>query len=287
MNKIYYDKLNYTFFTDVMDNGLKVLYLKKPGFHKFSCYFGCNLGGKVNKYSYDGKIYDIPLGVAHFLEHQMFEMPDGVNASDYLSMYGLENNAYTSFDRTMYLVNGIENFDIAINYLLDFVQTPYFINKNIDVEREIIIQELNMYSDMPVVKIKNLVKKNLYGNISYSSDVGGSVEEVRKIDEDILNQVYNHFYTPKNMCVGIIGSYDEEYVFDLIRKNQAKKTFNYNDLPIVLLDKGLNNQIKHNDEIKLDINDDCVYYALKINDELLSSKDYNSYTACMKLELLM
>ena len=73
----HYDKLNYTLYKKILDNGLKVIYLKKPGFHKYSCYFGCNIGGKVNKYEVDGKVYEIPLGVAHFLEHQMFEMEEG------------------------------------------------------------------------------------------------------------------------------------------------------------------------------------------------------------------
>ena len=283
----HYDKLNYTLYNKTLDNGLKVIYLKKPGFHKYSCYFGCNIGGKVNKYEVDGKVYEIPLGVAHFLEHQMFEMEDGINASDYLAMYGIENNAYTSYDRTMYLTSGTENFEIALTYLLDFVQKPYFKKENIDIEREIIIQELLMYLDRPINKIKEKVRKNMYGKSSYASDVGGNVEEVRKVDEDVLNQVYNHFYIPENMYLGVIGSFDEKYVFDLIEENQEKKTFVKKNIPNVYLDKGLEEVVKHEDSLHVDIGDDCVFYSLKVDlDKALGETNNNLLTLAMKYELL-
>jgi len=293
MNKIYYDKLNYTLFTETLSNGLKVMYIKKPGFHRYSCYFGCNMGGKINKYYYDGKFYEIPLGVAHFLEHQMFEMPDGVNASDYLAQYGLDNNAYTSYDKTMYLVSGSDNFEIAVNYLLDFVQTPYFKNENIDVEREIIIQELMMYQDRPLTKLRQKLKLNLYGDTSYSNDVGGSVEEVRKVDENILNQVYNHFYTPQNMYFAVVGSYDENVVFDLIRKNQEKKVFVNIALPIAAYDKPQEQITLFDDQMKIDTADDFVACTCRIKYDLKSlevnNKDKNKknlMTVLLTCELL-
>ena len=282
----HYDKLDYTLYKKTLDNGLKVIYLKKPGFHKYSCYFGCNIGGKVNKYEVDGKVYEIPLGVAHFLEHQMFEMEDGINASDYLAMYGIDNNAYTSYDRTMYLTSGTENFEVALTYLLDFVQKPYFKKENIDVEREIIIQELLMYFDRPINKIKEKVRKNMYGSSAYASDVGGTVSEVKKVDEAILNQVYDHFYIPENMYFGVIGSFDEKYVFDLIEENQRNKKFVKKNIPSVLLDKKVE-EVKHEDSLNVDIGDDCVFYSLKVDlEKALKETDNNLLTIALKYELL-
>lgn len=272
-----YENINTSLYSWEVFNGLKVIFVKKEGFQNYAINFGCNFGGAVTKYEVDGKIYNIPYGVAHFLEHQMFEMEGEItNASDYLAMFGIESNAFTSYDKTIYQVNGSDNFQIALNYILDFVQTPYFRKDNIDIERDIIIQEILMYQDLPFQKVRSRLKLNNFGDVSYSHDVTGSVEDVNKIDEDVLNQVYNHFYVPSNMTIAIIGNFDYQDIYMMIEENQRKKPIYPSFKAKVINDEISNEVIKKDDEMKIDIVDTVVAYAVRVKPNFYNNEDDNN-----------
>lgn len=277
-----YDKLNIIIFTKILKNGLKVIYIKKPDFVKYSIYFGCNFGARNDKYKISDKLYKLPLGVAHFLEHQMFEMPNGINATDVFSIYGVESNAYTTFDRTMYMASGTSNFNFALNYILDFVQTPCFEVENVNTERDIIAQELAMYKDRPGNIMSEQLRKNIYGDITYANEIVGTFDSIKEINGDILSLAYSHFYHPNNMCLGIIGSFDETEVFNIVENNQNQKSFGKYLNPQTIIDKGSKHSIKKNDKIDVDIVNNSLHFAIKIKDSKIS----NPLVLKIKLEIL-
>ena len=140
-----YSNLQEKIYTETLDNGLKVSICLKKGFKKFCVLFGTNLGALVKNFKTDdGSVYDLPLGVAHFLEHKMFAMKDDSDAANEFSKYGLDVNAYTDYTQTVYLFSGTNNIEKGIELLLDFVQEPHFTDSNVETEKGIICQELKM-----------------------------------------------------------------------------------------------------------------------------------------------
>ena len=200
---------------------------KKTGFNKIFLSFVTNFGAYDLKFiPIDEKDYvEVPFGVAHFLEHKMFEMPDGIDASNLFASIGADSNAYTDYNTTSYVVSCTSNFEQVTELLLDFVQTPYFTDENVDKEKGIIIEELKMYLDNPSDRLYNLLMKNMYKYNSRKEDVVGTIESINSITKEILYKCYNTFYHPKNMYLCISGDVDVEKAIELIENNQKKKTF--------------------------------------------------------------
>ena len=222
-----YNDIKETLYTKVLDNGLTIFINKKTGFNKIFLSFVTNFGAYDLKFiPIDEKDYvEVPFGVAHFLEHKMFEMPDGIDASNLFASIGADSNAYTDYNTTSYVVSCTSNFEQVTELLLDFVQTPYFTDENVDKEKGIIIEELKMYLDNPSDRLYNLLMKNMYKYNSRKEDVVGTIESINSITKEILYKCYNTFYHPKNMYLCISGDVDVEKAIELIENNQKKKTF--------------------------------------------------------------
>lgn len=225
--KEYYNNINEIVYKKVLKNGLTVFINKKQGFNKIFLSLITNFGASDTKFiPIDSNEYlEIPLGVAHFLEHKMFEMPNGIDASNLFLDLGADSNAYTDYNETAYVVSCTSNFNKVLELLLDFVQTPYFTDENVNKEKGIIIEELKMYQDNPSDRLYNSLLKNLYKTNNHREDVVGTIESINSITKEILYTCYNTFYHPQNMYLSISGDVDVEETFKIIEDNQDKKQF--------------------------------------------------------------
>jgi len=196
-------------------SGLGVFVIPKKGFYKKYAIFGTRYGSMDNRFVPLGESNPIlvPDGVAHFLEHKMFEQPDGGNAFDAFAKYGANANAFTSFTNTCYLFSCTNHFNENPEHLISYVQTPYFTEENVSKEQGIIGQEIRMYDDDPQWQVTFQLLKAIYHNNPVNIDIAGTVESIAQIDKDVLYRCYNSFYNPGNMVLCVAGDVDVDEVF--------------------------------------------------------------------------
>lgn len=197
-------------------NGLPVLVLPKKGFQKKYAVFAAHYGSLDSEFEVPGKgVIKVPDGIAHFLEHKLFE-DETIPVFERFAKYGASVNAYTSYNMTAYLFSTIDYFPEALGELLHFVQTPYLTEENVAKERGIIEQELRMYDDHPDRRIYRNLLTALYHNHPIRLDVGGTVESIRDITVELLWECYRLFYQPANMAVAVVGDVDAAEVMDIV-----------------------------------------------------------------------
>ena len=247
-----------------LDNGLNLTVIQKKGFKSVSAAFTTSFGGVYNKIEVQGKVHELPLGVAHFLEHKLFATADGEDITVKFANIGLEVNAYTDYYNTTYYFTGSDNIYQGIELLLDFVQTPYFTDENVESEKGIIEQELLMYQDIPGEAISLGLMNNLYHKFPYIYDVGGTVEDVNKINKEILYFCYEIFYHPQNMNFVIVGDLNPDEVFELIANNQNKKTFKEYQFPKLYIENEDNSLEKEFDSKEMDVVNSKVLIGIKL-----------------------
>ena len=219
---------NESIFKETLDNGLTVYLMPKKGYSQYSAIFMSNYGSFDNEFIGldDEDFVKMPEGIAHFLEHKMFETSDGKDVNDLFSSIGVEANAFTSYDRTAYTIFGTGNANEAVIHLIDFVQSPSFTNESIEKERSIIEQELLMYLDSARTVSKVRFLKSLYGeNDPIAKEIGGTPLSINEINKENLLKCYNTFYHPANMVLVVVGGIDAHELITLIKENQDKKTF--------------------------------------------------------------
>ena len=203
-----------------MKNGLTVMVIPKKGIRKKYVIWGTHYGSNDSKFIVPGEeqVTEVPKGVAHFLEHKMFEQENGKNSLDVLSGLGVNANAYTTNNHTAYLFECTDNFYEALDELMDYVQHPYFTDKNVEKEKGIINQEIMMYDDYPEWKVYLNCLDGMYHTNPVKLDITGTIETVSKIDKDILYKCYNTFYNPSNMCMVICGDFVPEKILEEVEK---------------------------------------------------------------------
>jgi predicted Zn-dependent peptidase len=206
------------------DNGLKVYVLPKKDFNKVFSMYSTHYGSIDSEFIVpDTKEHlKVPEGIAHFLEHKMFEMEYG-NVFEKFAELGTSVNAFTSYNNTTYLFSTTSHFEESLKLLMEFVETPYFTEESVEKEKGIITQELRMYEDEPDWQILINLLRCLYHNHPIRIDIGGTVESIAKIDVDTLYKCYNTFYHPSNMILFVAGCIDPEQVFNLVKQQQDKK----------------------------------------------------------------
>ncbi|AIQ69362.1 EF-P 5-aminopentanol modification-associated protein YfmH [Paenibacillus graminis] len=225
MEKIHYEKLQETLYHEVMDNGLQVYVLPKPAFLKTYATFATKYGSVDNHFKVAGsEETTVPDGIAHFLEHKMFEEPEGDIFATFASN-GASANAFTSFDQTVYLFSATENIETNLSTLVDFVQRPYFTDENVEKEKGIIGQEINMYADNPDWRVYFGLIEAMYSKHPVHIDIAGTIESIATITKETLYTCYNSFYHPSNMLLFVVGGVDPEKVFELVRSNQNSKSY--------------------------------------------------------------
>jgi predicted Zn-dependent peptidase len=230
MEKIAFDQLQEELFYEKMSNGLNVYILPKAGFNKTFATFTTKYGSVDNHFVPLGKqeFKQVPDGIAHFLEHKLFEKEDG-DVFQQFSRQGASANAFTSFTRTAYLFSSTSDVEKNLETLVDFVQDPYFSDKTVEKEKGIIGQEITMYDDNPDWRLYFGLIGSLYKNHPVKIDIAGTVESISHITPDLLYECYNTFYHPSNMLLFIVGPVDPKAIMDQVRDNQAKK--DYKDQP--------------------------------------------------------
>ena len=194
----------------VLDNGLEIYIMEKPQYSSSYAIYGTHYGSIDTKFSKNGsEMITVPEGIAHYLEHKLFEGEDGDAFSKYAKT-GASANAFTSFDRTCYLFSCSDNFYENLDILLSFVQSPYFTKENVEKEQGIIGQEIRMYDDNPGWRVMFNLLKGMYHNHPVRIDIAGTVESIAQIDADLLYKCYETFYNPANMFICIVGNIDTD-----------------------------------------------------------------------------
>ena len=212
MTRIEYPELDETLYQQTLANGLTVCVVPRKGFTKRLAYFVTDYGSIHTQYSLDGKNHQAPAGVAHYLEHKMFDLPGNRDVSAEFAALGASTNAFTSYDMTAYYFSCTENFDECLRLLLEFVSTPYFTEESVEKERGIIDQEIGMNEDAPdSVVFENLVRA-MYARHPIRVPILGTGETIRQITPEVLYRCHRAFYAPGNMLLCVVGDVDPEAV---------------------------------------------------------------------------
>lgn len=226
MQRVDYGGLGETIFSGRMDNGLSLYVLPKPEFRQTYANF-CTRYGSVDvdfASGGDAARRQAPSGIAHFLEHKLFEKEDGDAFSKFAKL-GAQSNAYTTFDSTTYLFSTTSLVRESLETLLGFVQDPYFSAESVEKEKGIIAQEIRMYEDNANWRVYFGYLKAIFGDSPFSRDIAGTVESIGEITPDDLYACYRAFYHPSNMILFVTGPVDPERVAEWVAQDQAKKRF--------------------------------------------------------------
>jgi predicted Zn-dependent peptidase len=212
--------LNECMYKKEYKSGLRAYVMPKPGYQKTFAMYATNFGSIDDKFKLpeSGEIFEVPDGVAHFLEHKLFSMKDG-SAMDKFAAMGSSSNAYTSFTHTSYLFSCTDGFDDSFKLLLDFVQNPYITDESVENEKGIIGQEIRMYEDDPDWQVYFNFINCLYNDFAVKKDIAGTVESISGIDRELLYKCFKTFYDPSNMVIFVVGDVDPESVFKMIEDN--------------------------------------------------------------------
>ncbi len=226
MHKIavsYSEELGESTFSTTLKNGLNIYICKKKGFSKKIGMFGTKYGSVTNDFIdiTKNERVKVPDGIAHFLEHKLFEK-EGANALDLFSKMGVSSNAYTSFDQTVFYFETVEKFDESIAMLVKLIKEPYFTPENVQKEQGIIGQEISMYDDDPNFMVYFNALKAMYHKNPVRIDIAGTIESISHITSDLLYTCYNTFYSPQNMFFLVVGDVDVDKTIDLIEDNINK-----------------------------------------------------------------
>jgi predicted Zn-dependent peptidase len=217
------DKIKEKLFYKETDGGLKVYFMPKEGYTKKYAILSTNYGSIDNIFIPIGEkdTIEVPEGIAHFLEHKLFEEPDE-NIFDKFSKMGAYVNAYTNFSQTAYLFYSTDNFYENLELLIHFVQNPYFTDENVEKEKGIIAQEIKMYKDNPSWKVFFNCLKGMYEEHPVKIDIAGTVGSIQNINKELLYKCYNTFYNSSNMVLFIVGDLSFDEILRVVDKTEKK-----------------------------------------------------------------
>ena len=218
MKSRYYPELDETLCLEVLENGLTVAVVPRKGFTKSLAYFVTDYGSIHTDFELEGKEYHAPAGVAHYLEHKMFDLPGGRDVSEEFASFGAVTNAFTSYDMTAYYFSCTDHFADCLHLLLEFVSTPYFTEESVEKERGIIDQEIGMNEDAPDSVIFENLMQSMYARHPIRVPILGTCETIREITPEVLYNCHRAFYAPGNMLLCVVGDVDPDAVADMARQ---------------------------------------------------------------------
>lgn len=269
------NKIKEKMYIDKLENGLTVIVFPKKDVQKKYIVWGIEFGSVDNQFKIAGEkeITKIPDGIAHYLEHKMFEQRSGINSLDTLTNLGVDANAFTTNNFTAYLYECTDNFYEALDEFMDYVQNPYYTKENVDKERGIIEQEIMMYDDEPDWALYMNAMKLMYHNNPIRIDIAGTKESIAQIDAETLYKIYNNFYVPENMVIAVCGDFNPEEIIKEIKQRMTLKPKNaiitriYEDEPEEIFEK--------KKEVKMEISIPIFMIAFKdkIDESNLVKKD--------------
>ena len=232
MEKIKFPRVGEEMYHEKLENGLNVFVFPKKGFQKGYAFFATNYGGMDMRFCLDGEWHDTPAGVAHYLEHKMFDTEDG-NALQDLAAQGASPNAFTGSALTGYYFESAEHFKENLKILLSFVSIPYFTQESVDKEQGIIGQEIGMYDDNPDWQLYISLMEAMYFHHPIRVSVAGSVESISHITAETLYACHKAFYDPANMVLVVAADQDPKEICAIAREILPKQAG-----PIALKDYG-------------------------------------------------
>lgn len=226
MERLTYERLRETMYREHLPSGLTVEVVPKPGYHKRYATFAARYGSVDNCFVPPGAREEtrVPDGIAHFLEHKMFEQADG-NVFDRFAALGASVNAATTYTSTTYLFSTSDHFNECLELLLNFVQQPWFTPESVRKEQGIIAQEIRMYEDNPEWRLQDNLMKALYHRHPVRIDIAGTVESIQEIDPDVLYLCHRTFYHPANMVVLVVGDVRPEEVIAQVSDNVGRRGY--------------------------------------------------------------
>lgn len=256
MRENYYEQIDERVFEAELNNGLKLFIIPKKGFQKTFVTYTTKFGSLDNKFKPHGSdtFVTVPDGVAHFLEHKLFENDD--ESEDLFTAFAEDNaqvNAFTSFDRTSYLFSATDHVERNIKRLLTMVESPYFTKETVDKEKGIIAEEIKMYQEQPGYKLMFNTLKAMYDTHPIRVDIAGSVESIYEIIKDDLYLCYETFYHPSNMVLFVVGDVDVANIYDVVatHENQRDKEAQPQIVRDPLIEKATVNESKVTETMKL------------------------------------
>ena len=215
MKKYEYPELGETLYKEQLSNGLTVCIVPRPGFSKKLAYFVTDFGSIHTDFMLEDREIHAPAGIAHFLEHKMFDLPGNRDVSAELAALGAMTNAFTSYDMTAYYISCTENFEAALKLLIEFVSTPYFTEESVQKEMGIIDQEIGMNEDAPDSQIFEWLMQSMYRQHPIRVPILGNSETIREITPELLYDCHRAFYTPGNMMLCVVGDVDPDRVAEI------------------------------------------------------------------------
>lgn len=259
------NKLDLNLFEENLKNGLKIYMIPNNKVNNIYVTYTAFYGSCDNEFIPFGKneYEKVPDGVAHFLEHKLFEQENGEDPFSFFSKNGADVNAYTSFFGTTYLFSGMEHFNENLKYLLNYVESPYFTDENVEKEKGIIGQEIMMYDDDPGFKLYLNTMDCLYHKNAVKLDIAGTIESISKINPDVLYKCYNTFYHPSNMTLVVCGNFKPEELLEEIKK-RLKKTEKQEEIKRIyeVEDETINQKVK---EVNMEVSVPIFMIGIKDN----------------------
>ena len=217
MKQKFYERIGESVYQETLPNGLQIFVVPKPGYTKKYAFFATRYGGMDTRFQLDGQWLDTPAGIAHYLEHKMFDTEEG-NALQELAKNGAEPNAFTANAMTGYYFDTTDHFEENLEILLSFVSVPYFTEESVAKEQGIIGQEIRMIEDNPDWQIYTRMLQALYSKSPARTSIAGTVESISHITAETLYDCHKAFYTPSNMVLTVVGDVDPIHVVDLARR---------------------------------------------------------------------
>ena len=214
MNYVAFPRIGEGYFEARLPNGMLIRVVPKRGFAQKYAFVGVDFGSIDTAFTLDGRRCRVPDGIAHYLEHKMFDLPDG-NAMDGFARTGANCNAFTSYSMTAYYFSCTESFEENLSLLLRMVTTPYFTAESVEKERGIIAQEIRMYEDSPETQVSENLFAALYAEHPVRRPIVGTVESIGAITPELLYDCFRAFYRPANMLLCVVGDVDAEKVAEL------------------------------------------------------------------------
>lgn len=274
MIKVPLNKLDLDLYHKTLTNGLKVYMIPNSNINNIYVTYTAAYGSCDSEFIPYGETQykKVPDGIAHFLEHKVFEQESGEDPFQFFSKNGADVNAYTSFFGTTYLFSGIKNLKENLEYLLKYVESPYFTNENVEKEKGIILQELKMHQDNPYRAGEIKIIENAFIENPIRIPVIGTSDSIKSITKEDLYTCYNTFYHPSNMILVITGNFEPKQTLAIIENVENKRNLiNMNSIKIKKYNEP-NEVFKKQDILKLTVSIPKVFVAYKFNIEKLLTK---------------
>lgn len=278
MNKIPLNKLDLDLYHEVLNNGLNVYMIPNNKINNVYATYTTAYGSYDSEFIPIGQneYIKVPDGIAHFLEHKMFEQEDGIDPFTFFSKNGADVNAYTSFFGTTYLFSGVDKFKENLEYLLSYVESPYFTDENVEKEKGIILQELKMHKDNPYRAGEIKIIENSFVINPIRIPVIGTEESIKSITKEDLYSCYETFYNPSNMVLVITGNFDVEEAIQTIKNIEDKRDVRTSNKIISKTYDEPDNVLKEEDTLTLSVGIPKVFIGIKLNiAKLLKQYDKN------------